>query len=67
MVTEVMQTRDGQVSVHENGLKSNRSEYYCLSTDPQPHDHVENADILYEMDTKKVYLYDEASKAWIEQ
>jgi hypothetical protein len=67
MVTEVIQTKDGQIGFHENGKKSNRSEYYYLSTDAKPHDHVENADILYEMDTQKVYLYDEANKAWIEQ
>lgn len=67
MVTEVIKSKDGDISVHSNGTKSVRSEYYYLSTDPKPIDHVENADILYEMDTKKVYMFDYDNKIWIEQ
>jgi hypothetical protein len=67
MVTEVINSKDGYISVHSNGMRSARSEYYCLSTDPKPIDHVENADILYEMDTQKVYMFDHDNKTWIEQ
>lgn len=67
MVTEVVLGKDGHISVHSNGKKAFRSEYYWLSTDTKPSSGVENADIGYEMDTGKVFLYDEAHKTWIEQ
>jgi hypothetical protein len=67
MVTEIIKSKDGYVSVHGNGLRAIHSEYYCLSTDPKPYDGVENADVLYEMDTKKAYLYDADNGIWIEQ
>ena len=67
MVTEVVLKKDGHTCVHGNGKKTFRSEYYWLSTDTKPNSGVENADIGYEMDTKKVFLYDEDHKTWIEQ
>lgn len=44
-----------------------RGEYYGKSTDTKPVDGVNNADIFYEMDTKKVFLFDEEKKLWLEQ
>lgn len=44
-----------------------RGEYYGKSTDTKPVDGVSNADIFYEMDTKKVFLFDEEKKLWLEQ
>lgn len=41
-------------------------EVYGLSTDVKPTD-VGNASIFYEMDTKKIYMFDEANKQWLEQ
>ena len=41
-------------------------ELYGLSTDEKPID-VGNASAFYEMDTKKVFLFDEENKTWIEQ
>ncbi len=37
-----------------------------LSTDTKPVD-VRNASTFYEMDTKKIYLFDEQNKTWLEQ
>jgi hypothetical protein len=42
------------------------SELYGLSTDTKPKD-VVNASLFYEMDTKKIYLFDATSKVWLEQ
>ena len=68
MITEVIHvTGGGQVSYHANGTKTNRSEFYCKSSDPKPNEGVENADILYEMDTGKCYLYDADAHTWLEQ
>lgn len=67
MVTEVNDTKYGAVSLHDDGRRTNRSEYYCLSTDTKPVDGVNNADVLYEMDTKSVFLYDEEHTVWIKQ
>lgn len=67
MVTEVIHAKGGQISVHADGTRSQRSEYYWLSTDVKPSEGVENADVGYEMDTKKVYLFDLTNKVWIEQ
>ena len=42
------------------------SELYGLSTDVKPTD-VNNASVFYEMDTKKVFLFDEQNGQWLEQ
>ena len=42
------------------------SELYGLSTDTKPTD-VVNASLFYEMDSKKIYLFDAANSLWIEQ
>lgn len=41
-------------------------EFIGLSTDQKPTD-VSNASTFYEMDTKKVFLFDEQNKVWLEQ
>lgn len=43
----------------------NYVEGMCLSTDTKP-DTVANGSILMEMDTSKLYLYDEANSIWRE-
>ena len=40
-------------------------EVYCLSTDSKPTD-MPNGSICVEMDTGKLYLYDEAGTQWVE-
>lgn len=42
------------------------SDMYGLSTDTKPVD-VCNGSSFYEMDTKKMYLFDEENKQWLEQ
>lgn len=39
---------------------------YGLSTDEKPTD-VENASTFYEMDTKKIFLFDAENHRWLEQ
>lgn len=42
------------------------AEYFGLSTDEKPKN-CNNASVFYEMDTKKIYMFDEQNKVWIEQ
>ncbi len=50
----------------------NHTADYCpvdligLSTDTKPMD-VRNASMFYEMDTKKIFMFDEQNKKWLEQ
>lgn len=48
-----------------NNLK--QAEFYGLSTDEKPVDNIPNASTFYEMDNKKVFLFDKQNKRWIEQ
>jgi len=41
-------------------------EYRGLSTDSKPIERVGNGSIFLEMDTCKVFMFDEDSKTWIE-
>lgn len=41
-------------------------EVYGLSTDVKP-TNVGNASVFYEMDTKKMYLFDKQNGVWLEQ
>ena len=43
-----------------------RYEGSCLSTDTKPTSGVANGSVLIEMDTGKVYLFDEAGTQWRE-
>ena len=42
------------------------SELYGLSTDVKP-TNVNNASLFYEMDTKKIFMFDETNERWLEQ
>ncbi len=47
--------------------KGELREFYCLSTDTKPNEYdyaIGNADILLEIDTGHVYLYDADGKEW---
>lgn len=65
MVTEVVSEK--KFGVHPDGSRVKRSEYYWLSTDEKPIDGVDNADVGYEMDTQKVFMFDAEHQVWIEQ
>lgn len=38
----------------------------CLSTDTKPTDGIANGSVCIEMDTKKVFFFDEAASSWVE-
>ncbi len=42
------------------------SDFVGLSTDTKP-TNAANASTFYEMDTKKVFMFDEQNKLWLEQ
>lgn len=43
------------------------SDFYGKSTDIKPVDGIRNGDVFYEIDTQKVFMFDEETKSWIEQ
>ena len=67
MITRVVNVNGGQYTILENGDYKKLVKIFGLSTDAKPTSHIHNADIFYEMDTKKVFLYDETNAQWLEQ
>lgn len=57
---------DSYVEVAPGELAHQR-EFYGLSTDTKPTGGVRNAEIYYEMDTGKVFLFDDTNSQWLEQ
>lgn len=41
-------------------------EFHGLSTDTKPTEYVGNGSVFLEMDTSKVFCFDEESKVWLE-
>ena len=67
MVTKLVEIDGCKTVVDAKGKAQRRvTEYYGLSSDNKPKD-AKNADVFYEMDTTKVFLYDQSGKAWVEQ
>ena len=68
MITRFIEI-DGDAHGQHDGGKDirKRHEYFGKSNDVKPTAHVRNADIFYEMDTKKVYLFDEDDGVWLAQ
>lgn len=54
----------GQV-IESDGTLQSKVIVYCLSSDSKPAD-VDNGSVLIEMDTKKVYFFDEENHTWRE-
>ena len=67
MITQATKIDGEDYVILSGGDLRRRGEFYGKSTDAKPVDDVNNADIFYEMDTKKVFLFDEDNKKWIEQ
>ncbi len=67
MITQVIAIEGEPYVICPNGDLCRRAEYYGKSTDEKPVEGVNNADIFYEMDTKKVFLFDAENKVWLEQ
>ena len=56
-------------TVLEAVTKENNSQYIesvCLSTDTKPTSGVANGSVCIEMNTGKVFMYNEAGSAWVE-
>lgn len=66
MITRVVKIKGDDYSYACDKM-TQRSTYYGKSTDAKPSVCIMNADIFYEMDTKKVYLYDADTAEWLEQ
>jgi hypothetical protein len=66
MITRVFKI-DGDDHCCIGAKITKRSEYYGVSTDDKPTKGVINAEVFYEMDTKKVFMFDEDNQVWLEQ
>lgn len=67
MITKIVKINGDDFRCSTDGDTCRRAEYYGKSTDTKPTDGVKNTDIFYEMDTKKLFLFDEDNGAWLEQ
>lgn len=68
MRTEIVKSADGnQYCIHEDGTGHRRRRITLKSTDEKPIEGMRNTDLCYEMDTGKVFEFDEDTKTWIEQ
>lgn len=67
MITRFIEIDGDDHGIHNGSDIRKRSEFYGKSGDEKPTDGVSNADIFYEMDTQKVYLFDADDKVWLEQ
>ena len=52
--------------IREGGAKVQEISGFCLSSDTKPTAGIANGSILTEMNTGKVFLFNEAGKAWVE-
>lgn len=53
------------IKISEDGEKKG-VELRGLSTDSKPTEGIENGSIYYEMDTKKIYMFDGENQQWLE-
>lgn len=61
-----MITQNGQCQ-YENGIYKVQAEFYGLSTDAKPTNQgVGNGSIFVEMDTGKLYFFNDENNTWIE-
>lgn len=67
MTTKVIEISGSANILYPDGYACKRATFYGVSTDAKPTENAHNADIYYEMDTQKVYLYDESNSVWLEQ
>lgn len=52
--------------IREGGAKVQEISGFCLSSDTKPTAGIANGSILTEMNTGKIYMFNEAAKAWVE-
>jgi hypothetical protein len=56
-----------QIAVRQDGYPCPRYDYYGISSDTKPVDEANNAESFYEMDTRKVFMFDAENRIWLEQ
>ena len=64
MVSRIIKVKGGEYVISGNGRMLAVETYFGLSSDPKPTERANNADRFMEMDTRKVYVYDEDNKTW---
>ncbi|MBO5953369.1 MAG: hypothetical protein J6Q53_04515 [Oscillospiraceae bacterium] len=67
MITKIVKINGDDFRCSADGETCRRVEYYGKSSDTKPVNGVKNADVFYEMDTKKVFLFDADASVWLEQ
>ena len=67
MVTKIITLYGGKFAANKlNNPVRPVAEFFGLSTDTKP-TNAKDADIFYEKDTQKVFLFDEDNQTWLEQ
>ena len=66
MFTTTKAYSDTKNTAADYGQNKIRIEAACLSTDTKPTDGVANGSVCIEMDTGKVYMFDETNAEWLE-
>lgn len=66
MITKFFEINGNQVAYDSSGNIRENEQYFGLSTDAKP-ESAQNASVFYEMNTQKVFMFDEQNKEWIEQ
>ena len=54
------------IKAHYAGNEKSYVEAACLSTDSKPTDGIANGSICIEMNTGKIFMFNEAGSAWVE-
>lgn len=54
------------IKAHYAGNEKSYIEGACLSTDSKPTDGIANGSLCLEMDSGKIYAFNEAGSAWVE-
>ena len=67
MITNVIQIDGSEHAIKQNGDVRKVVTAYGKSTDAKPTGGYLNGDRFYEMDTKKVFMFDEDTHTWLEQ
>ena len=66
MFTPTKAYADTKNKAADYGQDKIRIEAACLSTDTKPTDGIANGSLVIEMDTGKIYAFNEAGSAWVE-
>lgn len=66
MITKFFEINGKQVAYDPSGNMRGNEQYFGLSTDTKP-ESAQNASVFYEMNTQKVFMFDEQNKEWLPQ